>query len=54
MLLSASTMLVIAAMGGAVAVDVAALVVVAAVALAVLALVNGLRMLGVLTRFLLS
>jgi hypothetical protein len=54
MLLSASTMLVIAALGGAVAVDVTALVVVAAVALAVLALVNGLRMLGVLTRFLLS
>jgi hypothetical protein len=54
MLLSVSTMLVIAALGGAVAVDVPALVVVAAVALAVLALVNGLRMLGVLTRFLLS
>jgi hypothetical protein len=54
MLLSASTMLLIAALGGAVAVDVTALVVVAAVALAVLALINGLRMLGVVTRFLLS
>jgi hypothetical protein len=54
MLLSASTMLVIAALGGAVAIDATALVIVAGVALAVLAVVNGLRMLGELTRFLLS
>jgi hypothetical protein len=49
MLLSACTMVVIAALGGAVAVDLTALVVVAAVVLAVLAAVNGLRMLGELT-----
>lgn len=52
MLLSAFTMLVIAAVGGAVAVDVTALVIVAVVVLAVLGAVNGLRMLGELTRFL--
>ncbi len=54
MLLSAFSMVLIAALGGAVAVDVTALVIVTAVALAVLALVNGLRMLGELSRFLLG
>jgi hypothetical protein len=54
MLLSAFTMLMIAAFGGAVAVDVTALIIMAGVALAVLAVVNGLRMLAELTRFLLS
>jgi hypothetical protein len=54
MLLSACTMLMIAAFGGAVAVDVTALAIMAGVALAVLAVVNGLRMLGELTRYLLS
>jgi hypothetical protein len=54
MLLSASTMVVIAALGGAVAVDVTALVIVAVVVLAVLGAVNGLRMLAELTRFLQS
>ena len=52
MLLSACTMVVIAALGGAVAIDVTGLVIVAVVVLAVLGAVNGLRMLGELTRFL--
>ena len=53
MILSAFTVVGIAALGGAVAVDVTALVIVAVVLLAVLAVVNGLRMLGELTGFLL-
>jgi uncharacterized membrane protein YdbT with pleckstrin-like domain len=52
MLLSAFTILAAAALGGALAVDVTALVVVAVVALTVLAVVNGVRTLGELTRFL--
>ena len=46
------TVFVAAALGGAVAVDVGAVVVIAGLALALIAVVNGLRMLGNLTRFL--
>ena len=49
MALSALTVLLAAALGGAVAVDVTALIVVAVVGLAALAMVNALRALAVLT-----
>jgi hypothetical protein len=44
--LTALTVLAGAALGGGIAVDVTAIVIVAAIALALLAAVNGLRMLG--------
>ena len=49
MALSALTVLLAAALGGAVAVNVTALIVVAVVGLVALAMVNGLRALAVLT-----
>jgi hypothetical protein len=52
MALTVLTVFAAAALGGAVAVDVTVLVVSAAVALALLGVVNGLRTLGDLTRFL--
>jgi len=52
MLLTFLTVLTAAALGGAVAVDLTALVIAAAVALALLGAVNGLRTLGALSRFL--
>jgi hypothetical protein len=52
MVLSVLTMFAAAALGGAVAIDITALVIVAVVALVLLAVVNGLRMLGNLSRVL--
>ena len=50
MLLSVLTVVVAAALGGAIAVDVTVLVIAAVVALALLGIANGLRALGDLTR----
>jgi hypothetical protein len=52
MVLTVLTMFAAAALGGAVAIDVTALVIAAVVALALLAAVNGLRTLGNLSQFL--
>jgi hypothetical protein len=52
MVLSVLTVLVAAALGGAVAIDVTVLVIAAVVALALLAVINGLRTLGNLSRVL--
>jgi hypothetical protein len=52
MALTVLTIFAGAALGGAVAVDATALVVAAVVSLALLGVINGLRMLGDLTRFL--
>jgi hypothetical protein len=52
MALTALTVFAAAALGGAVAIDVTVLVISAVVALALLGVVNGLRTLGTLTRFL--
>ncbi len=46
MFLTALTVLAGAALGGGIAVDVTAIVIIAAIALALLAAVNGVRMLG--------